>query len=155
MKPFRFSLQPIRVLREQKEQKAQQAFSKAMQLYDDAAFQLKTASEELLAGWNAFRQETSTGVDAMQLTRTRAWCNLLELRQKERAEAVQRAKKAMEASMREMMVATRDREAIDNYRDKRKAAYDLDVQREEQKALDELGLRRVSLTTDSRRAGIL
>lgn len=146
MKPFRFSLQPIRVIREQKEQKAQKAFGDAMRLYDDAAFQLQTASDELVAGWNALCREMGSGVHASQLTKTRAWCNVLELRQKERAEALQRAKRAMEAAMQQMLLATRDREAIDNYHDKRRSEYERDVQRHEQKELDELGLRRTSAT---------
>jgi len=144
MRPFRFSLQPIRVLREQKEQKAQKAFGDAMRLYDDAAFQLKTASDELLAGWNALCHEMSSGTNASQLTKTRAWCNVLELRQKERAEAVQHAKRAMESAMQQMLLASRDREAIDKYHDKRREAYQRDVQRHEQKELDEVGLRRAS-----------
>ncbi len=144
MKPFRFSLQPIRILREQKEQKAQKAFGEAMRSYDNAVLQLKNASDELVAGWNALCREMSSGVNASQLTKSRAWCNVLELRQKERAEALQRAKRAMEAAMQEMLLATRDREAIDNYHDKRRAAYERDVQRHEQKELDELGLRRSS-----------
>ena len=100
MKPFRFTLQPIRVLREQKEQKAQQAFGEALRLCDQAAFQLQTASDELVAGWNALCRNFSGGVSAMELARTRAWCNVLELRQKERAEALQLAQRAMEAAMK-------------------------------------------------------
>lgn len=144
MKPFRFSLQPIRTLREQKEQKAQQTFGNAMRECDEAAFQLQTASDELVAAWNSFCREMSTGANASQITKSRAWCNVLELRQKERAEALQRAKRAMEAALKQMLLATRDREAIDKYRDKRRLAYDHEVQREEQKTLDELGLRRTN-----------
>ncbi|HYG23419.1 MAG TPA: flagellar export protein FliJ [Verrucomicrobiae bacterium] len=142
MKAFRFSLQPIRVLREQKEQKSQQAFSRAMRLHEQAALQLKVASDELLAAWNALCRETSAGVNAAQLSRTRTWCNSLELRQKECAEAAQRARRAMDAAMREMLVATRDRKAIDQYHERCRDTYNLAAQREEQKILDELGIRR-------------
>lgn len=144
MKPFRFALQPVQMLREQKEQKTQQAFGRAMRLHEEAALQLKAASEELLAGWNALCRETSTGTPASQLSRTRAWCNVLELRQRERAEALQRARRSMEAAMADMLAATRDRKAIDQYHDKCRAGHDLALQREEQKSLDELGLRRAS-----------
>lgn len=142
MKPFRFSLQPIRIIREQKEQKAQKVFGDALRLCDEAASQLQAASDELVAAWNALCREMATGVNAAQHSKTRAWCNVLELRQKERAEALQQARRAMEAAMNQMLLATRDREAIDNYHDKRRHAHDHEVQREEQKTLDELGLRR-------------
>lgn len=144
MKPFRFSLQPIRVLREQKEQKAQKAFGEAMRACDQASMQLRNATDELAAGWNVLCREISSGVNAEQLARSRAWCNVLELRQKERAEALQRAERAKEAAMHQMLLATRDRETIENYHDKCRVAYDQHSQREEQKSLDEVGLRRAA-----------
>ena len=73
MKPFRFSLQPIRVLREQKEQTAQKLFGDAMRACDEAAYQLQLASNELASGWNSLCEDLSTGVHASKLTRTRAW----------------------------------------------------------------------------------
>ncbi|HEU5123970.1 MAG TPA: flagellar export protein FliJ [Verrucomicrobiae bacterium] len=141
MKPFRFPLQPIRVLREQKEQKAQKLFGDAKRTCDDAASQLKAASDELVQAWNSLCHDMSTGVNAAQLAKTRAWCNVLELRQKERAEILQCARRAMDAAMKQMLLATRDREAIDKYHDKSRHSYDLAAQRNEQKMLDELGVR--------------
>ena len=145
MKPFRFPLQPIRVLREQKEQVAQQRFAQAMLACEEAAFQLQTASEELAAGWTSLCEELSTGVTATRLLRTRAWCNVLELRQKERNAALQHARRLMDAAWREMMLATRDRESLDRFHDKCRLAYDREAQREEQKLLDEIGVRRSTL----------
>ena len=142
MKPFRFSLQPIRVLREQKEQTAQQRFAEAMRACEEAVFQLQAASDALAAGWTSLCEELATGVTATKLLRTRAWCNVLELRQKERAFALQTARRAMDAAWREMMLATRDRETLDRYHDKCRRAYDRTAQREEQKRLDEVGVRR-------------
>lgn len=142
MKPFRFSLQSIRVLRQHKERNAQQRFAEAMRACEEAAFQLQEASEQLAAGWTSLCEELSAGVTATRLARTRAWCNVLESRQKDRSSALQSARQAMNAAWREMMLATRDREALDRYRDKCRRAYDREAQREEQKRLDELGIRR-------------
>ena len=142
MKPFRFTLQPIRVLRGQKERSAQQRFADAMRACEEAAFQLQLASDELAAGWTSLCEELSAGVAATKLLRTRAWCNVLEFRQKECAEALQVARRAMDAAWREMMLATRDREVLDRFHDKCRRAYDREEQRQEQKRLDELGVRR-------------
>jgi flagellar export protein FliJ len=142
MKPFRFPLHSIRVLRERKEQVAQQHFAEAMLACEEAAFQLQTASDALAAGWNSLCEELSTGVAATRLIRTRAWCSVLEQRQKDRAASLQHARRLMDAAWREMMLATRDREALDRYHDKCRRAYDRETQREEQKQLDELGVRR-------------
>jgi flagellar export protein FliJ len=142
MKRFRFALQPIRVLREQRERTTQQRFAEAMHACEEAAFELQEASEALAAGWTALCEELSAGVAATRLVRTRAWCSVLEHRQKERNESLNRARRAMDAAWREMMLATRDREALDRYHDKCRRAHDRETQREEQKTLDELGVRR-------------
>jgi flagellar export protein FliJ len=142
MKPFRFRLQSIRTLREQKERDAQRWFGDAMRLCEEAAIQLQAASEELAAGWTALCEELSVGVTATRLLRTRAWCNVLELRQKERRAALLDAQRAMDDAWRVMMLATRDRQAMDRYHDKCRHAHERLAQREQQKVLDELGLRR-------------
>jgi flagellar export protein FliJ len=142
MKAFRFSLQSIRVLRQQKERNAQQRFAEAMRACEEAAFQLQEASDELAAGWASLCEELNAGVTATGLIRTRAWCNVLELRQQDRAAALQNARRSMNVAWREMMLATRHREALDRYHDKCRRAYDREAQRDEQKRLDELGIRR-------------
>jgi flagellar export protein FliJ len=146
MKQFRFSLQPIRVLREQRERTSQQRFAEAMSACEEAAFQMQEASDALAAGWTALCEDLSAGVSATKLMRTRAWCSVLEHRQKERTEALNKARRAMDDAWREMMTATRDREALDRYHDKCRLAYDRQTQREEQKMLDELGVRRTVAT---------
>jgi len=145
MKPFRFSLQSIRVLREQRERDAQQRFGKAMRICEEAAFQLQQASDELAAGWDSLCRELAAGVAAMKLLKVRAWCNVLEQRQKDRRARMLVARREMDEAWRDMMLATRDREALDRYHDKLRRKYDGAVQREEQKLLDELGVRRAHL----------
>ena len=141
MKRFEFPLQPIRVLREQRERMAQQRYSEALRACEEAAYQLQVASEELAAGWKALCDELASGVAATRLIRTRAWCSVLEARQKERDIALKTARQSMNAAWREMAVATRDREAMDRYHDKCRLQHDREIRREEQKTLDELGLR--------------
>jgi len=141
MKTFRFPLQSLRVLREQKEQVAQKRFADALRACEEAAAQVKAASEELSACWGTLSRELTAGVAALDLLRTRAWCNVLELRLKERAGLLEKARLAVDAVWRDMMLATRDREGLDRYHHKKRRAYDRKVRAEEQKALDELGVR--------------
>jgi flagellar export protein FliJ len=141
MKAFRFPLQPLRVLRERKEQAAQKKYVEALRAVEVAAGELHLASEELAAGWALLCKEMHNGATAVNLVRTRSWCNVLESRQKECAQQLQVAQHALDATMRELMLAKRDREALENYHDKCRRAYDRAAQREEQKRLDELALR--------------
>jgi flagellar export protein FliJ len=152
MRPFRFSLQSIRVLREQRERDAQQRFGRTMRICEDAACQLQQASEELAAGWDNLCRELSAGVAAMKLLKIRGWCNVLEHRQKQRRTALLNAQRDMDDAWRDVMLATRDREAMDRYHDKRRRAYDREAGREEQKMLDELGVRR-AVTPGALRGG--
>jgi flagellar export protein FliJ len=145
MKSFRFSLQSLRTLREQKERKARQAFADAMRACEKRAVELQLASDDLAVGWSAFCQDLSTGVAANKLVRSRGWCDVLETRQRDRAEALQEARRTMNVALRDMMKATQEREALDLHHDKCKQAHDREAQREEQKTLDEFAVMRAAV----------
>jgi flagellar export protein FliJ len=140
MKPFRFSLQPLRVLRQQKERASQQRYADALRACENAATRVQTASEELNACWTTLNKELSAGVPGMQLLRTRAWCNVLEMKMRERASELEKARLTVDAMWQEMLLATRDREALDSFHDKSRRAYDREAQRVEQNNLDELAV---------------
>ena len=146
MKSFRFPLQSLRVLREQKEQAAQKHYAEVLRACEDAAARVKAAGEELSASWTTLGKELGAGVTAMELLRTRAWCNALELRLKERTSVLEQARLAVDAVWQEMLNATRDREALDRYYKKSRRSHDRKAQSEEQKQMDELAMR----TADSR-----
>lgn len=141
MKRFNFSLQPIRVLREQKEQAAQQNYVLALRACEEAAAHVRTAGEELAACWTTLGDKLASGTEATDLLRTRAWCNVLELRLRERTGALEKARLDVDNVWREMLLATRDRETLDRFHDRARRSYDRDVQRAEQKEMDELALR--------------
>lgn len=141
MRTFRFPLQSLRVLREQKEQVAQKNYAEALRAAEEAAARLKAAGDELSASWTTLGKELAAGVTAMELLRTRAWCNALELRLKERTSLLEKARLAVDAVWQQMLAATRDRESLDRYYKKNRHAHDRKVQSEEQKQMDELAMR--------------
>ena len=153
MKTFRFPLQSLRVLREQKERTAQKNYADALRACEEAAARVKAAGDDLSAGWATLGKELSFGVTAMQLLRTRAWCNVLELRLRERTGLLEKARLAVDAVWQEMLGATRDREALDRYYKKTRRVYDRKVQTEEQKQLDELAVRMADAPTPLEFAG--
>ena len=141
MKPFRFSLQPLRVLRQQKERAAQQRYAEALRACENAAMRVQAASGELNACWTTLNKELSAGVPGIQLLRTRAWCNVLEMKMRDRTSELEQARLAVDAMWQEMLLATRDREALDRFHDKKRRAHDREAQRIEQNNLDELAVR--------------
>jgi flagellar FliJ protein len=141
MKPFHFPLKSLRVVREQKERAAQKRFVEAMRASDEAAAKLDAGTHELSAAWMALCKQVEAGTTISKLQHTRAWCGELERRCSQLAAALKSAERAVHEARREMVSTSRDREALDRMHDKRRRDYDREVQRDEQKRLDEMGLR--------------
>ncbi len=158
MKPFRFSLQPIRALRQQAEQSARERYAATLRACEEAATGMQQASVELTECWAGLCEKLASGVNSGELLRARAWCNVLELRVNERGSALEAARHAVDAVWEQLMVATREREGLDRLHERRRAAYQRQALAAEQKMLDELALQmahfpvspRAFETTDAR-----
>jgi flagellar export protein FliJ len=140
----------LQVLREQKERSAQQRYADSLRLCEYAAARVQDASAELTTCWTTLRDKMSLGVEGTELLRARAWCNVLELKLKERAGALEQARLAVDTNWQELMRATRERETLDRFREKRKRAHDAASQREEQKMLDELAVQLIDASSPLR-----
>jgi flagellar biosynthesis chaperone FliJ len=105
---------PSRVVREQKEH-AKQNYEQALRACETVAARIKCAGDELAASWTALCQEISTGLSSTDLLRKRAWCNVLELRLKEQAYALEQARHGVDALWEEMMLAARARELFNRF----------------------------------------
>ena len=140
MKNFHFSLAALSVLREQQEQTAQKRYADALRVCEDAAARVQAASQELTSAWHELSAKLTAGAAAVEFLRSRAWCNVLELRLKERAAALEQTRLAVDTLWKEMLVATRDREALDRFHQRKRRAYDREAQRQEQQEMDELAV---------------
>jgi flagellar FliJ protein len=140
MKPFRFPLESLRAVRQHKELTTGERYAGTLRACEAAAASLQNASNELTVCWTGLCEHLAAGVQSLELLRARAWCNVLELRVKERALALEKARRAVDAVWEELMRATRQREELDRLRQRRYNDYRRNWQREEQKMLDELGL---------------
>lgn len=129
------------MLREQKERAAQKRYVEALRASDEAAAKLDAGTHELADAWMALCEEVAEGITMAKLRQTRAWCSGLERRCDQLAAALKSAQRAAHNAWSEMVLATRDREALDRLHDRSRRAYDHDVQRDEQKQLDEMGQR--------------
>lgn len=140
MKPFRFALQPILSLKQQAEQSARERYAATLRACEEAAARVQEASVELTGCWTGLCHKLAEGVASGELLRARAWCNVLELRVRERAAALEKARHAVDAVWQELMVATREREGLDRLEERRRLIYNRAAQAAEQKQLDELAL---------------
>jgi hypothetical protein len=97
----------------------------ALRLCEEAAARIKEAGEELAECWLTLGRELCGGGTAIDLLRKRAWCNVLELRLKERAQALEKARLGVDAVWSEIMLAVRSRELLNRFL--RKGHSDLSV----------------------------
>lgn len=140
MKTFRFPLEPLRVLRTQKERVAQQRYAQSLTACNAAAALLEKASQELALGREFLKRELSEGVSAGRIMNVRTWCMALEIHQHERRAAFAEARRVSQLAFQEMLAATRDREGLDRFYDKARRAHVQEVLREEQKNFDEMAV---------------
>jgi flagellar biosynthesis chaperone FliJ len=103
-----------RAIRGHKE-RAKQNCEQALRACETAATRIKTAGDDLAACWTALCQEIARGVSPTELLRKRAWCNVLELRLKEEAHALEAARHALDAIWHELMLTARARELFNRY----------------------------------------
>jgi hypothetical protein len=87
----------------------------ALQMCEQAAAQMKSASEELAACWNLLGREHLSCTSTIDLLRRRAWCNVLELRLKEFAHQLEEARLCLDAVWPEIMNSTRGRELFKQF----------------------------------------
>ncbi len=90
---MRTSLSLPRPTRRTKKKKLPQVQCEAaLRACESAAASIKCAGDDLAARWVELARELSAGAGPTDLLRTRAWCNVLELRLKERAHALAEAR---------------------------------------------------------------
>lgn len=77
--------------------------SEALRACELAAARVKCASDDLAARWVELARELSDGAEPTDLLRTRAWCNVLELRLKERAAALEDARHLLDDAWQHIM----------------------------------------------------
>jgi flagellar export protein FliJ len=140
MKSFRFPLEPLRVLRKQKERAAQQRYARSLVACKTAAAQLEKAIKDLDAGRDFLMRELAAGVPAAKIVNMRTWCLALEIHQHERKAAFNETRRIADLALQEMAAATRDREGLDRFFDKAQQAHAQEVLRDEQKNFDELAV---------------
>jgi len=105
---------PARTVRPSKARRKQDC-ELAMRACEEAAARIKAAGDELAACWTALCRELAAGVSPTDLLRKRAWCNVLELRLKEQAHALEDARHGVDAVWNDLMLTARARELFHRF----------------------------------------
>jgi len=145
MKPFKFSLEAVATTRRRIEQTAMEQYAKTLLARQNAMSQLESLQHDLDDAWLKFRETLESGCSASSATRLRQQAQYLEEDRKVREEALAQAERAVGQAMQQMLIARKQREAVEKFRGKQRLAHDQDIQRETQKFLDEIATQRASV----------
>jgi flagellar FliJ protein len=145
MKPFHFTLEAVRTLRQRQEQVAMEKYAQALHTRQEAANKVDAIQRQLSDGWQELRGQMATGCTASQVAQAQDYHRALSKRRDEAAAALGVAERRVNAALQTMLNARQQREIVDKSREKQKARHLREQFRAEQKILDDLAGRRLSV----------
>ena len=141
MKAFKYSLQALRTLRRRHEQVALQNYAQANQLREAAAERLHSVQLELSAGWAALQERILAGATILHLSRLQSYCDAVSQRVPKCEAELRAAEHAVAAAWRHLVATRRELEVVEQHHRKQHAGYERELDRQEQKRLDEIATR--------------
>ncbi len=142
MKRFRFTLQALLVLRQRHEQQAMEAYAATLLARRQAAERLARIEEEMASAAKSLRSRISGTTLAGDLAQLQGHYRALDGRRAEAACALEAAEQTLRPALQRMIEARRQREVVDDCRDKQSARHEKERLRQEDKLQDEFALRR-------------
>jgi flagellar export protein FliJ len=147
MKPFHFSLQAVRTLRQRQEQLALERFTAAVQNREKAVNRLNSVTQQLHAGWSELKALLLQGATAFRIAQIQAYCDSVTTRKKECEVFVNAAHRAMDVAWQTLLTTKQQLDVVVKYYENQRRQYERKVDREEQKALDDMANRRATKAT--------
>lgn len=142
MKPFHFTLEAVRTVRQRQEQVALEQYAQALLNRRQAADRLEAIEGELNECWRELRGELAEGFAASKAAQAHDYHRILAKRRDEAIAALGIAERRVNAAMQTMLAARQQREIVDKSCEKQKARHQREQFRGEQKIMDDLAGRR-------------
>ena len=149
MKRFQSRVAPLRELRQRREDEALQVHASTLRRRRAAEERLQAALDGLLHHQRVVQEDLRSGCPASRLAHHDGYRTLLERHRDVCLLEVAEAASAVSASLAEVMRTRRDREVVDRFCAKERVEHAMEQQREDQKNLDEMALRRRSVNVSS------
>lgn len=141
MKRFRFSLEAVMTLRRGQHEQALEALGRASRRHQEAIGAWRDALAEFEKHLELRRSRSdASGPDRL---RDHEWQTLLEGRLEARRQDVEKEQRALMQQHEALALARQALEIIEKVRDRRRTHHQEEALKEEQKLLDEMGLRSV------------
>ncbi len=141
MKPFRYPLQSVLVLRQRQEAQALEAYAKRLAAQQEAQARLHALNEQAHALLLHRRRLLASPVTAGELEQMRSYGGRLEDAQRTCNGAVLGAERAVTLALRNMLAVRQKREAMDQHQLQLRKRHDHTLSLEETKLLDDMAAR--------------
>ena len=138
MKQFRFTLQALLIVLEQKEQAALAAYAKALADRQKALGQWHEAQRLCEEAFRLGRERAACGAPAAHLAQVHEYCRSIKEYEQRRWEELQRTERVVDSALERLLDARQSRETVHRLRQSQRKRYDLASHREEHKILDDL-----------------
>ena len=136
MKPFKFTLQALLILREQEEQTALTNYGQALLSRERAISAARSARDELTQAWGQFHDRLSAKCSAVELSQMKQWCQGLEQQLHELDTAAHIARAQAKEAFLKLLAARQARAVLEQLSAKQKKRHLRAKRKKEQKALD-------------------
>jgi len=119
-----------------------EAYARTLQEQRRALAELQRVQGELEAAWADWHGAVTEGCVAGVIAQAQRYFQTVEGRRQQAAQRVKQCEREVQSALQSMLVARREREAVDAFFENQRLAYDRELQREERKLLDDMAQRR-------------
>lgn len=138
MKPFRFSLEALRTLRQRAEQAAQEKYAQSLLERGRALEKLSELDQQLTLARRNWQQHAAAGCTAAQLAQEQMHCTWLDGLCRQAENYLAMVERDVLQKLKDLAKAQAERELLDRFHDRHREEYDREMARAEQKQLDDL-----------------
>lgn len=141
MKAFRFTLEALGRLREQQEREAREKYARTLVMKQRVLEELREAREAMEGAWADWQSRVTSGEVSDEIFRGRVFCVEKEKHCEACEEKLTAVISKVEEAMKAWTEAKQEQEIVEKLRARKRSQYNLALQIEEQKLLDEMAAR--------------
>lgn len=147
MKPFKFTLQAVRAVREREEHGALREYVAALRQLEDTKRTIDAIDRQLVAGWDELRRAMGQSAQMRDVTRLQDYCDMVLERKREMESVLQTMRQKANRAFARYLAAHQACAVVERCYENQKGRYHHQRVKHEQKSLDDIAQRSMSLAT--------
>jgi flagellar export protein FliJ len=145
MKPFKFTLEAVRTVREREEQRALHDYVATLRALDAARRRAEALDEEIGRTWAEFRQSVLDECSAATIARIQDYCAMLARRRQELDEELKACRARATRAFTRYLAAHQACTVVEKCYEHQRGRHHRERRKHEQKSLDDLAQRSLTL----------